>query len=265
MVASKSLLKGRFHYLKKYFSRSIERTIKILNILNESTNSLNLTEISRNSGLSKSTTFRILSDLQNELFVSKNDSTNKYSLGMGLLSFSRFIRENDEIRKLVFPYMEKLSRETEESIELCFIIDNCRISIEKIDSPLAIRHTIELGKKIPLYAGANGKVILAFLNKDKINEILYENKLIAFTTNTITDPVTLEKELEKIRKNKYALSNGEHFLNTASIAVPIFSFHNKVIGSLSINMPDFRFSKKVISRFVPIIKEIGMEISKQLT
>jgi len=253
-----------YYAMKKYFSRSIERAIKILNRLAESNDSLNLTEISKKSGLNKSTVSRILSDLQNELLISKNNNTNKYYLGIGLLSFGRIVRENDEIRKIAFPYMKELNKKSEESIELCVVRDIFRIAIEKIESPLSIRHTIELGKRIPLYCAANSKVILAFSNKEKINEILYENKLIAFTPNTIIDSVTLEKEFKKIRKQKYAVSRGEYVLNSASISVPIFHSNNEVIGALSINMPDFRFSEKVILKFAPILKKMGVKISKQL-
>jgi len=250
--------------MKKYFSRSIERAIRLLNTLSETNTPLNLTEISKMSGLNKSTVFRILSDLQNELFISKNDSTNKYFLGVGLLSLGRAVRENDELRNIALPYMKELNKESEESIELCVSVDTYRIPIEKVESPFVIRHTIDLGKRVPLYCGAGSKAILSFSKREKINEVIYKNKLTAITPGTIIDTDLLEKEIETIRKQKFAISQGEFVLNSASIAVPILNFDNTAIGCLSINMPHFRFSKKMLTKFAPILIEIGKKISKEL-
>lgn len=68
--------------------------------------------------------------------------------------------------------MEELKRITNESISLVIRYDEYRVTIEKVDSSLTVRHMIKLGKPFPLFAGAAGKVILAYLSKEEVTEII---------------------------------------------------------------------------------------------
>jgi len=138
------------------------------------------------------------------------------------------------------------------------------MSVEKNESPHEIRQAVELGKTLPLYSGAPGKVLLANLPQVRIHEILHQAKLKAMGPRTITDPEKLIEELQKVRDLGYSVSFEETYLGAVSIAAPVRDFSGMVIAAISITGPVSRFSKENIAKFIPLAIQAGKEISVAL-
>lgn len=249
----------------RYTIRSIRRAILILNSLDKEKEGLTLSELSKKLNISKTTIFRILLNLKDEKFVTKEQYTNKYYLGRKIFELGYRTTQKNDLRKIALPYMKELQIITKESISLDIRYDEYRVAIEKIDSMLTVTHIIKLGKQRPLYAGAAGKVILAFLPKEKLIEIINRTNFIKLAENTIIDPVTLLKELEKIRKDGYATSFKEIIPDAASVAVAIFDKNKKVIASMCIAGPITRFNnKEKITFYASLLKEFSEKITLNL-
>jgi len=247
-----------------YYIHSVKRAIQILNSLTLQNKELGITELSKKLNLHKSTVHRILVTLEDENMVAKNQISQKYRLGMKLFELGNIAKEQIEIKNIAFPIMEELAKKTEESIDLNIIIDEKRVSIEKIDSPHDVRRIIQLGKSLPLYCGGSGKAILAFLPASEIERIIKKENLVFLGPATITDPVILREHLKEIRKKGYAMSFEERILGSASVAAPIFDYKGNVIASISISGPITRFTKKKIPEFISLVKEAAKDISKIL-
>jgi DNA-binding IclR family transcriptional regulator len=160
--------------------------------------------------------------------------------------------------------MQKLVNETEETVNLNVIYNGKRMSIKKIESPHDIRQAVTLGKMLPLYSGAPGKVLMAFLPSDKLEDYLKETELQLAGPNTITDRDELLQELEKIRKCRYAISREETYLGAFSIAAPVWDFSGNVTAALSVTGPVSRFSDDRIREFVPLVINAARSISVEL-
>jgi len=80
-----------------------------------------------------------------------------------------------------------------------------------------------------------GKVLLAYKNPPEIKWIIANHGLRKMTTRTITDRVALDRELAKIRKQGYAIDNGEIMDNLRCIAAPIFNSEGKVEFAISVS------------------------------
>jgi len=248
----------------EYYLKSIKRAITILNSIAQEADELGVTELSKKVGWHKSTVHRILVTLEDEGLVAKDQITQKYRLGIKLFELGNLVQEQVEIRKHALPIMKKLAQETEESIDLNIISHGKRVSIEKIESTHDIRRIIQLGKSLPLYCGGSGKALLAFLPEEEINKILQQEKLIPFTSNTITDPLQLKEHLKEIKKLGYAMSFEERIPGSASIAAPILNFKGEVIASLSISGPINRFTEDKLPRLISLVKNAAREISTSL-
>ena len=194
-----------------YYVRSINRAINIINLLANKKEEQGITELSLQLNLHKSTVHRLLVTLEDEGFIVQNTITQKYSLGLKFLELGNIVQERIEIKRLAFPVMQSLAQKTQESIDLNILIDDKRVSIEKIDSPHDLRRIIQLGKSLPLYCGGSGKAILAFQSDTEIDRILDKEDLISYGVNTITDKVKLKKHLAEVRKNGYAISFEENY------------------------------------------------------
>lgn len=107
------------------------------------------------------------------------------------------------------------------------------------------------GKPTPLQATAAGKSILAHLPEDARDEILEQTELRAVTQNTITDPDVLRDQLETIRDRGYALSSEESVHGIRSVAAPVLSADQEVLGAISISGPVSRIGGERFRETLP--------------
>ena len=247
-----------------YYIQSIIRAVKILNSFSSKEVELGITELSKRLNLHKSTIHRILVTLEDENLVIKNQSTQRYRLGIKLFELGHLMQEQIEIRTYALPVMRELAQKTEESVDLNIVSDRKRVSIEKIESPHDIRRIIQLGKSLPLYCGGSGKVLMAFLEDEEIEDIIQKEKLISFGPNTITEPIKLKQHLKEIRENEYAISIEERGLGSASIGAPVRDYTRKVVASLSVSGPTTRFTEEKIPVLVTLVKDSAKKISALL-
>ncbi len=248
----------------EYYLKSLNKAMQILNALAQENVELGVTELSKKVGWHKSTVHRILVTLEDERLVAQDKVTQKYRLGIKLFELGSLVQEQVEIRKLALPAMKRLAQETEESIDLNIISSGKRVSIEKIESTHDIRRIIQLGERLPLYCGGSGKALLAFLPEEEIDKILQQERLIPFTSHTITDPFKLKEHLKEIKKLGYATSFEERIPGSASVAAPIFNFKGKVVASLSISGPISRFTHEKLPKLIALVKDTTRDISFSL-
>jgi DNA-binding IclR family transcriptional regulator len=244
--------------------QSVLTSIDVLDCFSREEQNLGISDISRKLGLNRSRVHRILLTLEEKGFVVKDPGTMKYRLGLKLFQLGHLVEEQIEIRHCAHPYMQKLVNETEETVNLNVIYNGKRMSIKKIESPHDIRQAVTLGKMLPLYSGAPGKVLMAFLPSDKLEDYLKETELQLAGPNTITDRDELLQELEKIRKCRYAISREETYLGAFSIAAPVWDFSGNVTAALSVTGPVSRFSDDRIREFVPLVINAARSISVEL-
>lgn len=244
-----------------YYNQSIKRCALILNALGSQNKELGISELSRLLDLHKSTVHRMLVTLEDENFVAYNKTLQKFRLGIKLLELGSMAKEQIDIKNVAWPIMQEIAQKTEESIDLNILIDDRRVSIEKIESPHDLRRTIQLGKSLPLYCGGSGKAILAFLPNSEIERILQKSDLVPLGPNTIINPEVLNEHLKEIREKGYAMSFEERTLGSASIAAPILNEQNYAIASLSISGPSLRFTEEKISLFASLVKKAASDIS----
>ncbi len=123
--------------------------------------------------------------------------------------------------------------------------------------------TVEVGRRFPLYAGASGRAILAFMPRTERDQYLSTVPLQALTTLTITDRHQLVRALEATRQAGYAVSHGERDPSAAAVAAPVAT-GGTVIGSLSICGPVNRFTAERSSEFGSMVKAAAEELGRQL-
>jgi IclR family transcriptional regulator, KDG regulon repressor len=234
---------------------------EILDCFSQEHVELGVREIARLSGISTSTTGRLLLALKERGILQQNPEMKTYSLGIRLLNWSGVYLASLDIRAISMPIMTELLRLTQETISLYILDGTDRVCVERLESPQSVRIVARLGLRLPLYAGSAGKVILAFLPEEKRENIITSVPLQPFTRHTIADSQVLREELEKIRKRGFAYSHGEWIQDASGVAAPIYGPDRIVIGALTISGPSQRFTRDVIEKYgreaVPAASEIS--------
>jgi len=242
---------------------TLEKCVQILTLLSESPQ-LQVAEIARELGLPRSTAYRYVAALRSHHLVDEASEGPGYRLGTKILELAATMSRRP-LRDVARPYLERIARETGETVILCGLREHEGICLEKVDGHHALRVSYELGDTYPLHASATGKAIYAHLSPKEWKAILDEVGLERFTDTTITDPGALERESAKICKDGFSESDGEAIVGTRGIAAPIFSYSGRVVASIGASVPSHRGEganrRLLIDRLVQAAGDITREIA----
>ncbi len=241
-------------------NRSVERAVGLLLLVCQSKSPLGLTEISREAGLDKATTLRLLSSLTNLNFLQQDPETRRYSRGAGLYSLWP-----DEVSRMARPYLETLTSVSEETA--CLIMprgDAARICVDAVHPDRDLRVVAPIGKIQPIYGGASGAVLLAFRPEAEASRILDGVELEALTDKTLTNKKSFLSRLSDVREQGYALLRGEVETGTSAIAAPVLDNRGLVVASVVLRGPDVRMTDAFMDEMVPHVLRASADVSADL-
>lgn len=202
---------------------------------------LSLRELSEKSGLYKSRIHRLCATLVLCDFLTRMPSST-YRLGPKLMALGKIYENTNTLVTISRPIMKRLAEDAGESVALFQLDGETSFCLSREYGSSSLVFTIQEGDNMELHASAAGRVLLTYGSAELRKRILSQAKFEKFTSETITDPKKIKKELEHIRKRGYAVNRGERELEVAAIAAPIFNHDNKVESALAIVGPVQRFS-----------------------
>ena len=248
---------------REYNITSLQRGLRMLQLMGQSGRGLPASEIAKLSGLPVSTVHRFLVNLETGGFLSKDELGN-YHLGVACVSLGQAAREQLDVRKVSLAHLEQLNRTTRETVHLTVRHKLTAVYIEKLDSPEPLRIHSRIGATVPLYCTAVGKVMLAYLDSDEQERLINEMELRRFTENTVGSIQELKTQLGRVRKDGFACDLEEHESHIRCIAAPIFDHAGAVNASLSVTGPAVRMSTARLREIAPLVREAGLKISREL-
>jgi DNA-binding IclR family transcriptional regulator len=218
----------------------IARAAEMLRLLQAHPGGLNQAEIGERLGLARSTVSRILNALDDEGLVASRAARGRYRLGPEIARMANTVRSSVVID--VHPFMEELSRELEETVDLS-ILDGDRVTfIDQVVSPHRLRAISAVGESFPLHCCANGKALLANLPPEELARAV-PSRLARLTVNTITTPAALRKELERIRAEGIAYDREEQSEGVCAVGAVLKGVSDEMIA-VSVPVPAQRFYRR---------------------
>lgn len=244
--------------------QSLQRAIDILELLEWYYGGLGLSQIADRLGLHASTAHHLLETMHERGYVAQDPNTHRYRLGPKLLNLaSGFLRELN-LNTVAFPHMKALCDACRENLRLGILGPDSVITIVKVDphSTPAIHTPIDQWRAA--HATGLGKVLLAGLSPAARRRFLERVGLPKLTPRTITDPVELEAELERINAQGYAHDRGELDEGLHCIAAPIRDRDGAVVAALSVTVPAYRFMDVFESWLISAVPRTATQISQEL-
>jgi DNA-binding IclR family transcriptional regulator len=223
---------------------SIEKAIEILLKFQESKSHWGIRELSAALSFSPATVQRIHQILKSYDFVRQDPVTRQYFIGNVFYGFLQTLNTTNSLTVIGKQFLNEVAVKTRETVHLNIIEGYFRICIDHVESPMVLKASMPVGHRSPLYAGASAKCLLAFSSPDFINDYIKKTRLEPVTDNTITDPEALLQELQKIKKQGYAISLGERTPGLGSLSVPVFGHNGSVLASLSLAIPEIRIKQE---------------------
>lgn len=246
--------------------QAVDRAMLILETLGTNKDGAGITSIAIETGLHKSTVHRLLSTLMQSGYVEKEVKSDVYRLSAKILALASSVLDRMDIRKISKPYIRILAESVGEVVHLSILDGDEAVYIDKEESskPGSIRMHSQIGRRVPLYCTAVGKVLLSRTDDNLIKELLSNKEMIKFTQNTIGNIEEFINEVIKARFEGYAMDNIEHEEGIRCIAAPVHDRNGKVVAAISISGPIFYITEERLPELKETILRISRDISAQL-
>lgn len=209
---------------------------------------------------------RVLTMLSSYGLVQRNPRSGQYQIGTEFFRLALKLISRFDIRNVGLPVMQDLVAVCNETAFLG-VYDPFRMEVMFVaaaNSSHPLRYVVPMNEWFPVYAGASGLSIMAFLPKDDRQAIIERTGLAPLTKKTITDPAVLENELARVRVRGYALSCGHRHLGAVAIAAPIWGPGGRVIGDLALSIPEPRFDPSMEPKLGRLVIEHADRITQNL-
>jgi DNA-binding IclR family transcriptional regulator len=250
----------------------IGNSFKVLRLLAEQAPlTLGVSEIARALEMQVSTTSRLLANLNDEGVVRRDREGGRYAIGLEILRLGRLASAGFDIGNIAEPYLQKLAKETGESVFLALYDHRLQkmVRIKNVPSKHPLQYLVELDVWTEVYRGASGLGILAFLPPDERKSVM-RNALQEDpqTITTLGGVVELEELLGEIRTRGYAHTRGRRITGAVGFCAPLYDHECQVSGGVIVTLPESRFEsgleQKIAGRLIAAARHITLESGGQL-
>ena len=250
-------------------SQSLERGLAILSSFRSGRPLLGVSELSREVGLSRSTTHRYISTLAVLGYLQQDPPTRKYRLGPRVLDLGFSAINSMDLRDIAAPHLQALSDETGYTVNMAVLDGADIVYIERCRSFRQGQRDIDLslhiGSRLPAYCTSMGKVLLAYLEDPELSAALRQVEFDPRGPNTLTGKAALLAELERVRSGGLAVNNEELAYGLRSIAAPIRSQTGEVVAAINLAVHRSMISlTDLLTHLSPPLKRTAAEISARI-
>jgi DNA-binding IclR family transcriptional regulator len=151
--------------------------------------------------------------------------------------------------------------QTGETCTLTVLDGDESLCLDRVESSSPLQVQLYAGSRVPLHCTASGKIFLAALPKARANKFLRAAALKRHTPNTIVDPRRLERELERVRRDKLATDNEEFLPSLVAVAVPVLDDRGRTCGAISLNAPVGRMRPDDAARHVGALRRAAASLT----
>jgi IclR family transcriptional regulator, pca regulon regulatory protein len=250
------------------YSQSLERGLAILSCFTPKRPVLGIADIADELGMSRSTTHRYVITLL-ALGYLEQGASRKYRLGLRVTDLGMSALNSTGLREHAGPYLEELRQRTSYTVSLA-VLDGTEILY--VDQARSFRRghgqaggDARTGSRLPAYATAMGKLLLANLPDDDQKELISEIKLVKHAPNTITSKKALREELDEVREANFAVDDEELAKNFYAIAAPVRNESRQVLAAVDIAVPSSLISlSELVDALGPHLVSTADRISARL-
>jgi IclR family transcriptional regulator, acetate operon repressor len=238
---------------------SVARSMRVLEAFAVHPGGVALTELSAELGCGKASLSKIMATIEREGFA-RRDAAGRFHLSWRLLALAFGHAQRVGISGVCTPVLQALADETDELVQLAVIEGEHVLFVAKAEGPgQRLRLVPLVGVVAPTHATASGKAWLASLPEAHALRVVRDQGLARVTSRTITSRARLVSELRGIRRNGYAITDGELAEEGRAIAAPI-AHGGRVVGAIAVSGPSFRLTLPRLQRLAPRVQHAAREL-----
>jgi IclR family transcriptional regulator, pca regulon regulatory protein len=230
----------------RQFVQSLERGLQVIRALSLPGPGRTLSDVARDTGLTRASARRFLLTLE-ELGYVRSDNR-QFALTPRVLELGYAFLSSLTLPQLAQPHLRELVERVHESSSVSVLDGADVVYVAREPTQRIMAVAIAVGTRFPAYATSMGRVLLAGLSHAELDAFLQTAELKALTAATVTDPADLRAQIERVRRQGWALVDQELEDGLRSVAVPIHSASGEVVAAMNL-------STQAARRTVPSIRE----------
>lgn len=243
-------------------TQAVQRAVALLKAFGPDAARLTPQELSRRTGLNRSTVYRLLSALEREGLVIA-DGTGGYRLGPELAALGGLALRQMDLRAVALPFLRELARHSGETVDLEILRGAEVMIVEEVAGDHLLSASSNVGTLYPAHCTATGKLLLAHLPPPALSEIL-AGGLRAPGPRAITDELALRAELQAAVARGYATAYEELEAHLHAVGAPIFDHQGLAVAAVSISGPAARLPRRREPELARMVMEAAGRISRAM-
>jgi len=243
------------------FMTSLARGLIVIQAFTQQSPQMTISQLSIKTGLSRAAVRRCLYTLTKLGFAGAEDGS-RYSLRPRMLTLSHTYTTSNTLAAAAQPILERMSAALHESFSVATLDGEDIVYIARTQVNRVMAVDLHIGSRLPAYCTSMGRILLAYLPVEQLEQYFAKVNLVPHTTRTITSVEKLRLILRNIRRNGYAICDQEYEVGLRSIAVPVYSSSGRVVATLNLSGNAPRISVlEMQSRFLAPLRNAASELS----
>ncbi|MCP3398373.1 IclR family transcriptional regulator [Bradyrhizobium sp. CCGB20] len=244
--------------------QSVDRALSILETLAEDDEGYRLSDLAVRTGLSASTVHRLLATLESRRFVQFDRAESKWHVGVRSFTVGASFARRRNFSAQAIPYLRKLRDLTRETANLAVVDDEFIIVLTRMESREIMRSLTQVGGRVAMVTSGVGKAVLATYSDEDVGAVIRHHGMPRLTEKSIVRPSDLFKELEKIRKQGYALDDEEACMGLRCIAAVVYNDCAEPLAAISVSGMTSRLTDDRLPEIGQIVREVAGELTAAL-
>lgn len=215
------------------------------------------------TGISRASARRCLLTLVDTGYLFRQGS--KFSPTPRMLRLGAAYYESASLPQLAEAHLEAARDKLNESISLAILEDKHAVFIARVEAERIISSVAKLGGRLPAYASATGRVLLAAQPAEVLDAYLDDIEPSKLTPATIVDRALLVNRIETVRQDGYEITINELEEGMVSMAIPVRDSHDNTVAAMSMSASSARISVEQLRQdYLPILQIYAQRLSQSL-
>jgi IclR family pca regulon transcriptional regulator len=245
------------------FVKSLDRGLTVIKSLSGPGPGRTAADVARQTGLTRASARRFLLTLEQLGYVRSDDR--RFALTPRALELGYAYLSSLSLPQITQPHLRELVDLVHESSSVS-VLDGAEVVYVAREATRRIMTVaIAVGTRFPAHATSMGRVLLSGLTASHLDKFLADVELQPLTAATVIDRGKLRAEIEKVRRQGWALVDQELEIGLRAVAVPICNPSGAVVAAMNLSTHASRRSAEAIQQdLLPALRRAAETIERDL-
>lgn len=236
------------------------RALVVLEHLARAQHPPTLAQLAQRLNMPKTTLMRLLAAMQRAGFVASTPTEHGFVPGPQATSLALATLHASAFTRACRAVLAQLVGTLGETCNLTAPDGDRVVYMERVETSEPLRLFFAVGSHVPMHCTASGKLFLASMNRLERGRVVARLPLTRNTPRTLTDPVQLEEELERLAARGIGIDNEEFVRGMSAVAVPVKDAEDRVVAAVACHAPTARVMLDDLLRAVPVLQRAAQSL-----